>query len=1400
MNPRLRTLGLAVAAMLVAACNQSPALIDRTEPNEIKKTDLLSGTWYVQSTIVDVPPTSPLAVVGYPSALEKVRFEIQEDYLVAYRTYEWVPGTDPTVDQQRSILGNTVTLDGQPYRGAPVAAWTIVKHFDRQRQYNAATGEQTNILVEDTQDRPWYEREFIRVNWATNSIVNFLDMYPSGATLVRWIAPENDNTEDDAFFTEYVEKNGKKELAYFDFTLRAIFDPPTFYYPGYGRIPYCWLNPRMDCESAEIEIRTSVRRIDEAHVLDYEPLVYGDKLETKFGYFRTDRVTYDRNRGVTESGRLTYANRHDIWEHAHEVAGACNAAGLCADGFACEAGLCRKPIPVDQRTPKPVVYYLSSNWPQDLMDAAKGIEESWDWAFRRAVAVPRGLEVNDVPQMFYVCQNPVPEGAPAACGPQGLTVRLGDLRYNQIPWIDQPQLAGPLGLGPSAADPETGEIIQGVANIYGAGIDAIAGSTQQVVDVLNGDLALEDLISGKDIRDYVFEHLNPTDPRRQASGPATSGQPLVSDPQRPAASFAGIRGTLKAQIDAAKTKGHLPLFRQDRREVVDQLIANNPALESELINLPEVRAMVLASAPNAELRRKLESDASLFRTVARQTMLNLGELKRLQRERLEKAARINNGGCLYLAEFADDHAAGMAKDMKKLFDAKSAELLSQGHSAAEAKKLARNTVYNHLRNALTRHIGEHEVGHTLGLTHNFIGSFDALNYKDGYWDLRKDTIGVMVGGQRVLPLSPQNLLDATRQNQMQIDARMADYQYSSIMDYSMRFWVDRGIGKYDQAAILFAYAGGGEPGWVEVFNETRGKTPRDYENPNVAMPTDNLAKQLVVRGAHTEIPLAHVQHYTPVSNFYTDRFHYTTLPFHFADTNQTFEQMLDQGVKRMGNRSYRKWSELEALYDKLEKVYFDWQRNLGSWNEPDWTAARDIVGRTAPGMPVEVPYMYCSDYEVGAHIACNRWDFGADVFEVTNEWITRYQEDYVFNAFKRDRFGFGPDSYWNRIDRYTMNLPNVYQQWLFNIFWLQDYYDLTAEQMEQYFGVGDPIFQNYWTMAVIDGTNTLLRQLATPSTGYHGKLPSGSWVHLSTNKPDNARLPDSLETNYIQSTLAQGFTDVVYVPRGPGRSMYTLFESDGYDFFTRVNEVGHFWDQVMAISALASSSTNFLGVDRGSDALRYSLPYYMTFDRELSNVYGAVWSEDRSRYGSSLVKTGNGLATVVSPQFVRGEDFIADFNYPPPPPRLLDGSGSALPMEKVEASPTWGTRFYAQVYGMAFFTENFNQDFASQNQVYRLGSGEQITPAAGYSVVQFADPFGGYIYAAVKKDNDPAPPPAPQIILTAQQYKANWDLAAASSTGTYQGLTTAQWEAKTRELVRSLEIMRGLYNIFGRAI
>jgi hypothetical protein len=202
-----------------------------------------------------------------------------------------------------------------------------------------------------------------------------------------------------------------------------------------------------------------------------------------------------------------------------------------------------------------------------------------------------------------------------------------------------------------------------------------------------------------------------------------------------------------------------------------------------------------------------------------------------------------------------------------------------------------------------------------------------------------------------------------------------------------------------------------------------------------------------------------------------------------------------------------------------------------------------------------------------------------------------------------------------------------------------------------------------------------------------------------------------------------------------------------------------------------------------------------------------------------LGKNTDGTATIVLPTFLRSDKYVYGFNYPPAPTAPVDGNGNPMPMAKVLPRPTWSSRFYAQLWGMAFFTTNFNLEYAEFSKVYRLGSNEALTPAPGFDVITFDDPFGGgYTYAALKKQGDVTSPSGPTMVTRGAEQTAKWaqvcrldkglapnapvDLPCVGGTGLNKvdGETTAQYEADVRETVKSLEMMRGLYDIFGKAI
>ncbi|MBW2464250.1 MAG: hypothetical protein JRH11_21555 [Deltaproteobacteria bacterium] len=181
--------GLAVLAALTAVtavgCDEAPP-VNQVGVNVVEK-DIFEGSWYVARTVIDVDyeaagaGTFPgdaaydnaASVFGF--SLPRVRWVIDEDFLYAYRDYELIEGAGGDGREAGDELGH------------PVAAYPIQSHFDINRAYNGVTGEEVNTLVENTADRRWYERQFMRVDWATNVLPGYYGQtYQLYETLGLW--------------------------------------------------------------------------------------------------------------------------------------------------------------------------------------------------------------------------------------------------------------------------------------------------------------------------------------------------------------------------------------------------------------------------------------------------------------------------------------------------------------------------------------------------------------------------------------------------------------------------------------------------------------------------------------------------------------------------------------------------------------------------------------------------------------------------------------------------------------------------------------------------------------------------------------------------------------------------------------------------------------------------------------------------------------------------------------------------------------------------------------------------------------------------------------------------------------------------------------------------------------
>jgi hypothetical protein len=1273
-SPLLVPALLALASFHAAGCAQQVGDIDRTQPNRIARTALEGHEWYMQQTVVGVNATAITSFVGLEGQTERITWGFEEDYLVAYRTHEDVIGID--------------TLGGQEFEhGRPVAAFPV-EYFDVQRQYNSSTGEQTNVIVENGSDRRWFERDFLRVNWTTNQISTGVNPMVDieGAQLLQIDISAQDQGAEPTWF---VETNAEGEVVYIDVLNTYVIEPDyvecvlTFGLPLWGG----------ECGPETIQVRTSIARIEAPSESYFASRPYDDFEANDFGFFPTFRAVYDDRYGATDSGRIQLANIQRIWED-----------GIDDDGDV---------IPYAERTPRPIVYYLSPDFPEAITQTMFDIAQDYDSALRRIVAVHQGIEIpnlpedtptelsyDEVPRMFYLCENPgsATEGHPVSqegyrlghCQREGQEKAIGDIRYSYMVWIPQLQLDGPLGYGPSSVDAITGEIFSARAYIYGEAVDTYAQYALDLIKIMNGELTAEDYGYGVAVQDY-FDRL-----REQADGDLYFGRYVeraeyaqnLREDMIERVSQPRVAEILSRPISEFQLRSYEDAHPLDRyRGTPFERMAIFPEMMNRLSNG--------ALLPDPETN---ETPAVDDEWVSRLSIASIGDPRRiLEQENMRMDAFFSHGperDCVMRAEVLDPSLIGLAREMAEQRES----LRGQGMSTEEIDEVQ----WNDIRNRLLRFVMAHEVGHNFGLFHNFEASFDALNYRPEYWDLRAETFdtcdpervtfsadGFFTGqvaptrcdenGEEIPETAAQYEQRSANLMERLLEGNIRSYQFSSVMDYTPRYFNNSaGLGRYDYAALAYGY---GE------LREVFAQAPRQI-TVDVRFDANGDVSSTDVRTSRLEM-----QSFDDVDE-YIIQFNGRT-----QGDQPGFTQ--DERVRGQDNAlNYYHYSVIPMMFQGDVEAMYD----------------RRLVPESEVGLSVVVPYRFCSDFYRDGSIECNVFDQGADYLEVFQDLEDSWDGYYFLTFFRRERPGFGLWMYpflSRMLTRTMAPMTNLYQHWLLRAA------DRGPEWYTSDWGGGSA------TTAAAAAVDFLFHVVTQPTVGtYYFDEEEGAYLNNHEDLGQRLSFLDEGEENVDPDR------DYIEISADLGRYGFEQYrrsddvrEELGHFAIFQPEILSWFWAKWAALMAMVDPVVDVVGSDTSSDFNAFSIPIFLVFEDEMATFFGALPREDYSVIGGCAQVDEQGRLVEFGQR-----NLVSD------PPRACNGGVPVNPYSERYGNGDFNMRLLSILYGAGYFQTNYDMEWFDRSTVHILGRNYEPNVPAGYTLETFEEDNGN-IYGSIVPDS-----------------------------------------------------------------
>ncbi len=1404
MQPKwTRRLGLAglVGAIVYASvgCAEQRPAINQVQPNALSKhffvgADLSDKSddpqFYMRNTVIDVPfgaAQDGLFTASYAQPLSRVRWEISENALIARLTYDRIQNTGNQAEaaansgaQPPDGNGAKTVTDGQV-----VAMFNIQSHFDIRRSYNPQTGEEFNVIVENASDRPWYQREYMRVDWSKNMITDGYDFDTMSQIGIFGAIKWDPQTYE---ITDPNDPNAPAfdmDTGYFDITTKAFASPNTVETP-FGTFPACFLPadyggtniyPVANCSPTEITLRLSFKRVVDN---DFEPSDWdGNKMEA-FGWFTEDRFGYDKNYGVVDQNWHRFAAKYNIWQQSHIQGSQCavdfyrdangavqkyksdGAGGFSTDGttglpipagpgdtsaqpypstpigadphrlasdglteqecaFAdingnivhqgayCDVSTNKCSLPQRERKIRTIPWYYGPDSAPDLFASTGRALDQWNVAVKRAAVIGQmtdakrvgadmsapitgsdgtalATEANGypseqtlytdksdagqhvVPNVFVLCHNPVIDGDDPSCGPAGLKARVGDIRYNMINIIPTPQSPSPWGIMVDGNDPLTGEKVQTSVNEWGAVLDIASQGTEDLLRWINGEITDQQIINGGYMRDWVNASKLGTGSYQGKQLSAQDIQDRIAAADTTTATLNGLSKT----DSTPKVIQRLAAAKNLAKNLGPSLDSKFEGMRSALLNSKYEAALIdshFLQTAGFDPQTPFAGNEQITAMASPLRGMNPQLQKWLRRQ---KAVTMAQNGFCEVQQPEPDSLVGMARMALKLYPLPN----SKDPNYAALKNQRDQSLHQWIREQFHVSVIAHEMGHSMGLRHNFTGSFDALNYKPEYWQLRSrngqekactnvftpNTDGTTCVGPRWMdPIT-----------EPEVNGMIWKWGSTTVMDYPGDQTQDMNdIGSYDKAAMRFCY---GQT--VDVDNDALTSNNKGASYITQLDGFGGIAGQSV--GGF---------HYSR----YNDQFHILGNCSAPTDPNDPLTAKCD-GFKL----DYLQTRDMTTV-PKYGPQYLTYRPDLVSNFAVDTKTKR-----------VRHPYMFGSDEfaDIG-NVPVFRFDAGADTYEQIQFITSTYENRYIFDNFRRNRTTFQSINVMNRVnDRYFDKLKDITKTFGLML-------GLSANpQADQQ----DPGNLMPLALAGPDMLATFLRVITRPEPGMYTITTTGSGLVLPL-----AQENFSAEINGLTPGQPGGADFGIPVGSGDGRFIENDYDyTQGYFWGSYQKQAGSWAEKRDAVIDLTEAHNYFVANSQQDyvDGRYKNLNFASVYPHQVKRFFSQVLAGDPMTLGPYVtIPTASLGSATPSVMYLPWEKDLP-LDYPASADvKVLD------PL--VGWQDQFPTYFYAYMYGATNLYEDTKQEL-------RLWSPGDISSAdiAASDQIRFRDPVSGIVYAA----------------------------------------------------------------------